>query len=128
MAEQTFLVIEPGGPVIVTDGDTVKATYPHVTAQTFEPGLKAFQSIVGGYIELVRASDTVGLLVNEEGKFGDYRQNIGAHILAQKFGLALHPGDFIAGTAVFVGLDDGPDLKGTPEAVLEVARRAGWID
>lgn len=55
--------------------------------------LETFQKIVGGYIECVKQQDH-DILINEEGKLLELTPNFG-----------LYNGDYIAGTAVFVGVD-----------------------
>lgn len=56
--------------------------------------LSVLQRLVGGYIECVRMGG-YDIIINEEGKLSDLEPNFAIH----------GGGDYIAGTAVFVGVD-----------------------
>lgn len=65
--------------------------------------LRTLQHLVGGYIEHVRVSKDVGMIINEEGKFNGSEPNFSFE------------NDVIMGTAVFVGYD-GEDFADCPES------------
>ena len=56
--------------------------------------LDNYQQLVGGYIEVVTLTPHHAMIVNEDGKLLDLPNNFTWH------------GDYIKGTAVFVGLKD----------------------
>ena len=58
-------------------------------------GLHELQSIVGGYIEIVYLSDTMIMVINEEGKF-TCEPNPAATMLA-RLCRSIPPNDYIAG-------------------------------
>ncbi len=60
---------------------------------TIENTLRVFQQMVGGFIEVIDVSDTVCILVNEEGKLNGLAPN-------RRFG-----GDILVGTILVVGRD-----------------------
>ena len=72
-----------------------------ISPKTFS--LEELQAIVGGYIELVKLTDDVVMIVDEEGKFKDYPMNYAATALWAK----CHPGysDWIAGDVVVCSTD-----------------------
>ncbi len=71
-----------------------------------ENTLRAFQQLVGGFIELLDVSDTVCILVNEEGKLNNLTPN-------RRFG-----GDILVGTILVVGRD-GENLASLSADELE---------
>ncbi len=62
--------------------------------KTIKNELEVLQELVGGYIECVRA-DGYDIVINEEGKLNDLEPNF----------MIYGGADYIAGTAVFVGVD-----------------------
>ncbi len=60
---------------------------------TVENSLHTFQKMVGGYIEVIDVSDTVCIIVNEEGKLNNLTPN-------RRFN-----GDILVGTILVVGRD-----------------------
>ncbi len=87
----TILKIEPTGtPKVVTVENT----------------LRSFQQLVGGFIELLDVSDTVCILVNEEGKLNGLAPN-------RRF-----DGDILVGTILVVGRD-GENLASLSADELE---------
>ncbi len=73
---------------------------------TVENTLRAFQQMVGGFIELLDVSDTVCILVNEEGKLNGLTPN-------RRFA-----GDILVGTILVVGRD-GENLSSLQADELE---------
>ncbi len=63
-------------------------------AVTVENTLHKLQQMVGGYIEVIDVSNTVCIIVNEEGKLNNLTPN-------RRFN-----GDILVGTILIVGLDD----------------------
>jgi hypothetical protein len=61
--------------------------------ETIVNELSVLQKLVGGYIECIR-EDGFDIIVNEEGKIFDLEPNF-----------TLYNGDYVAGTAVFSGVD-----------------------
>ncbi len=59
-----------------------------------ENTLRAFQQLVGGFIEVIDVSDTVCIIVNEEGKLNGLAPN-------RRFN-----GDILVGTILVVGRDE----------------------
>lgn len=80
---------------------------------TIDGSLEALQKLVGGYIEHVRFSDKVGILVDEEGKLKD---------LAPNFFLP-SVRDELAGTVVFVG-EAGEEFTDVPDEEASLIMRA----
>lgn len=77
--------------------------------------LENLQSIVGGCIETVTFSTLKGnvvMIVNEEGKFGDFKANF-------RFGY-----DMIFGTAIFCGVD-GEEFADLPMSLKELEKAFG---
>ena len=72
--------------------------------------LDALQGAVGGYIEHVKLTDTVGIICNEDGKFNGSDPNFAVASMA----------DVIMGTALFVGEgeEDFTDLNDADTAIL----------
>ena len=87
----------------------VKEPHHFPVRKEIENDLRSFQQLVGGQIEHVNVSETIGMLVNEEGKLNGLEKNF-------KF-----RGDTIVGTAVFVGYSED-DFTDCP--VNEAAIRA----
>ena len=82
------LVKEPGKPAEVRE---------------IENTLEACQKIVGGWIEVVRITEDVAIVVNEEGKINGMKPNF------------ICCGDLICGPAFFCGVtlgDDGEEFRG----------------
>lgn len=75
----TVLIVEPNRPARI---------------ETINNNLQTFQRLVGGYIEHIR-QDGYDIIINEEGKLINLEPNF-----------AIYGGqDFIAGVAIFVGID-----------------------
>lgn len=74
--------------------------------------LEIFQSLVGGYIEHIR-EEGYDIIINEEGKLIDLEPNF----------LIYGGNDYVAGTAIFVGVNyyDGEMKSLTPEQVFAIA-------
>lgn len=71
--------------------------------------LATFQSLVGGYIEVVRVTPEILMICNEEGKLQGLPPNFSTGR------------DVIAGTVVFVAFDGSEDFAGLSDyQVLEV--------
>lgn len=91
--------------------------YGHVTHMSNT--LKAFQTAVGGPIEVIRVTDEALCIVNEEGKLRGLEPN---------FFMGRYPfGDLIVGTVVIVGADgeefgDCPIDFNTWKSVMETWR------
>ncbi len=73
---------------------------------TIENTLRSFQQLVGGFIELLDVSDTVCIIVNEEGKINGLTPN-------RRFN-----GDILVGTILVVGRD-GENLASLQADELE---------
>lgn len=65
--------------------------------------LRAFQKAVGGYVEVVSLRPDLAMIVNEEGKLRGLPKNFWMEVI----------GDYIVGTAVFVGVD-GDEFDDVP--------------
>jgi hypothetical protein len=89
--------------------------------------LHALNELVGGYLEgvAVHGGDWCAY-VNEEGKLQRLPYNRHADGLARYLGYPFGPGDYLAGTAVFLGRR-GPDEVDVPGHVLDLARAAGIL-
>jgi hypothetical protein len=61
--------------------------------ETINNTLQTLQGLVGGYIECVR-EEGFDIIINEEGKLFEHEPNF-----------SIYPNDYIAGTAVFAGVD-----------------------
>lgn len=80
---------------------------PKVTE--IENELKVFQSLVGGYIEVVRVTPEILMICNEEGKLQGLPPNFSTGR------------DVIVGTAVFVAYDGSEEFAGLSDyQVLEI--------
>lgn len=91
-------------------------------ARQLDPDLPTIQALVGGHIEAVSPADgDWHAYVNEEGVWQGLPANPQATALAIAAGWAPLPGDFLKGTAVFLG--DGPDGTEThcPAPLLHAA-------
>lgn len=80
-----------------------------------ENELATFQSLVGGYIEVLSMGDGVGLIVNEEGKL------IG---LPVNFGLGY---DTINGTAVFVAFGNDGEFKDLTDLQIDTIMSSFYV-
>jgi hypothetical protein len=79
-----------------------------------ENSLEAFQSLVGGYIEVVRMENGVDAIINEEGKLEDLEPNIALMYEGKMY-------DYIAGTAVLVAHDsEGETVSLTQQQVSSI--------
>ena len=76
----------------------VKEPYKQPEVREIKNELQELQTIVGGYIEVLRLDDDVLLICNEEGKLQGLKPN---------FSMGL---DTIVGTAVFVSFDGKEDF------------------
>lgn len=94
-----------------------------------EPGQDGYTQLhdaVGGYIEMVRLSETLDMVVNEEGKIHRLPYNeIATGVWATYYGLT----DTILGNAVLVGpSDDEGEPTDLPNALTrDIARYAALI-
>jgi hypothetical protein len=77
--------------------------------ETIENTLENLQKIVGGYIECIKA-EGYDIIINEEGKLIDLEPNFG-----------IYDGmDYVAGTAIFVGVNyDEGEFMTLPEKIKE---------
>jgi uncharacterized protein DUF3846 len=76
--------------------------------QVIENKLEVLQRLVGGYIEVLK-EDGFDIIFNEEGKLLDLEPNF-----------ALNNGDYIAGAAVFAGVDYAEgEFKSLSEAQIK---------
>lgn len=76
-----------------------------------ENSLETYQSLVGGYIDVVRMANGVDAVINDEGKLVEHEPNIAL----------MHEGkmyDYIAGTAVLVSHDDEGEFVGLSDKQL----------
>ena len=69
--------------------------------------LARLQELVGGYIEAYTVSPDLVILMDEDGKLKDKPMNF------------LIPGDYVAGTALFVGVD-GEEFADCPYTDVEI--------
>lgn len=123
----------PYPPVDAPRGVRALAIRADGTAEVIElPGnvsafVAAVNALVGGYYEGlgVRGGNWV-VYVNEDGKRFRLGFNMQADAILRALGHPLRPGDFLTGTAVFVGRT-GPQETDVPEHVLALARAAGVI-
>lgn len=92
--EITVLIKEPGKPM---------------RQQKIENRLEAFQEAVGGYIEIVPITESILMIVNEEGKMKGLETNF------------VTVGDVIVGPAVFVG-SCGDDFRSLSRKQIEALR------
>ena len=63
--------------------------------------LEELQELVGGYIEVVRLSDSQSMIINENGKLYDLEHNAEASVIAHSY-RAIFDSDFIVGDAVII--------------------------
>lgn len=79
-------------------------------------GLEDYQRIVGGYIETVPYRENVVPYFDEEGKIKGKPVNERATALLRN---SIFPGDYIAGTCLFVGFDpETGEEKDLPDGTL----------
>jgi hypothetical protein len=86
---------------IVLHVDGTRATVAPASPPAFS--LQELQAMVGGWIEVVYLPDSRLMVIDEEGKLKDYPRNEQATRLAAS---RLFRGDYIAGTAVIVTLEE----------------------
>lgn len=91
-----------------------------------EHKLTALQQLVGGYVEKISITEKVDLVMHEEEKFiqGHKANPIAGHLL-HHFDIALHPGDYIAGDVVLVGVD-GADWISVPDSTADTLAFLGF--
>lgn len=89
-------IIDFNRPYLVSADDGAVETGPS-NGKYFE--LEEVQLLVGGYIEVVRLSDKLIMIVNENGKIEGLNYNFIATRIAEFF-KALRAGDYICGDAV----------------------------
>lgn len=80
--------------------------------ETIKNELSVLQELVGGYIEVIR-EDGYDIIINEEGKLMDLEPN---------FALSGH--DYVAGTAIFVGVDYSEgEFKSLPDHLIKIVMK-----
>jgi hypothetical protein len=90
--------------------------------------LTAIRDAIGGYFEAVGGGGWVAYVADDDREFtAGLPPNHQADAIARAAGWNAYPGDFIKGTAVFLGRN-GADEADVPGRVLELARAAGVID
>lgn len=77
--------------------------------ETIRNDLHTLQRLVGGYIEAVPLAEDMAMIVNEEGKLMDLPKNFWMEVI----------GDYIVGTAVFVGVD-GDEFDNVPVTLSDL--------
>ena len=83
--------------------------------------LPQLQAAVGGHIEFLDLTDTLTMILNEEGKFEDpIPVNPVATALTIAYEVGMLPGDFIAGDIVLAGMDEDGELTDVPADVDEL--------
>lgn len=94
-------------------------------------GLAAHElgELVGGNLEVIATAGSDWLAyINEDGTRLGLRFNPQADAMCRTLGYPFGPGDYIKGTAVFMGrADDGINEADVPEHVLALARAAGLV-
>lgn len=80
---------------------------------TIDGSLESLQHLVGGYIEHVKFTDNIGILVDEEGKLKGLQTNFFLPSIR----------DELAGTVVFVG-EDGEEFADVPERDAQLIMKA----
>ncbi|MFZ5850544.1 MAG: DUF3846 domain-containing protein [Actinomycetota bacterium] len=76
-----------------------------------ESAYRALSAAVGGFIEIVRLSDRVDMVLNEVGKLQGLPVNRVATGLGQSYG-GLDPSDVVVGDVVLIGNDGSPETVG----------------
>lgn len=77
--------------------------------ETIRNDLHTLQRLVGGYIEAVPLAEDMAMIVNEEGKLMGLPKNFWMKVI----------GDYIVGTAVFVGVD-GDEFDNVPVTLSDL--------
>lgn len=77
--------------------------------ETIRNDLHTLQRLVGGYIEAVSLVEDMVMIINEEGKLRGLPKNFWMKVI----------GDYIVGTAVFVGVD-GDEFDDVPVTLSDL--------
>lgn len=84
------------GTIIRVSGQTQQVDFTGVA-------LSYLQNLVGGYIQQIRLDENQWMIINEEGKLENLPKNPVATKMADH---CLLPRDYIAGTALILGVDE----------------------
>jgi len=118
----------PSGPlalIIRPDGTATAGRLPGPG----QPGATAIHDAIGGYFEGVSGpgADWVAYVAEDERHFpGGLLPNLQADAIARALGWDAFMGDYLKGTAVFLGRQ-GVEETDVPQHVLDLARAAGLI-
>jgi hypothetical protein len=117
--------ITPGGPlalIVTPEGAATLTPLPQNPAAM----LTALNEAVGGYLTAVGTREGWVAYINEDGKGLGLPPNFQADLLARALGFPFRHGDYLVGTAVFLGRN-GVNETSVPDTVLTLARQIGLI-
>lgn len=89
--------------------------------------LSQMQAAVGGYIEILALTESLSMVLDEEGKLKGLPLNNIAIRLTQHFAVGLALGDMIVGDVLLIGNDsEGEEELDVPADVVDLLERLGY--